>query len=523
MGSIFSGLVQTGAWGCFDEFSRIDVEVLSDRVVSSQLQTIQTALNLEKTRFEFLGKEINIRPSVGYFITMNPGYAGRTELPDNLKALFRPVTMIVPDLMQICEIMLFSEGFNNARSLALKMTHLYRCLQVDTLVRHFGNMVDGAIVPAAEPLIRAGDITQGTVLYGPSGQPVVVDEVPVTGAAEQLYCVQQQGAMEYSVTKDHFLYLEWRRNPTVSFGTWNGDRVLYLRYRSAATFKHVHIGVKLAVDMGEDDGDMEVDDGAPAISSSSSEQVHHRQHFETEADAKAAGQAWVAAQAKLFLETDGAQGCAKRSPGGPGRPVGKYKSPIVLNFNQERHGNQYEAIWKPVGSTRQHSMVFSWGKRQTPPGEMPIFVSVDDAYAYLNDKLAALPAGTYLEMGTRFTIEAQVVAQFPPSFFDAAYGVMGVPADHAYVDAAAGWVFQPDQLHRFGLVGLNKVDALRQACVSLPNTETQELRAAHYGLLEMPVCDQTTLCWTADGAVVSADRYTRQPAQPEEHDGSVGW
>ena len=78
MGSIFSGLVQSGAWGCFDEFNRIDVEVLS--VVASQLQTIQTALNLEKTRFEFLGKEINIRPSVGYFITMNPGYAGRTEL-----------------------------------------------------------------------------------------------------------------------------------------------------------------------------------------------------------------------------------------------------------------------------------------------------------------------------------------------------------------------------------------------------------------------------------------------------------
>ena len=102
MGSIFSGLVQTGAWGCFDEFNRIDVEVLS--VVSSQLQTIQTALNLEKTRFEFLGKEINIRPSVGYFVTMNPGYAGRTELPDNLKALFRPVTMIVPDLQQICEV-----------------------------------------------------------------------------------------------------------------------------------------------------------------------------------------------------------------------------------------------------------------------------------------------------------------------------------------------------------------------------------------------------------------------------------
>ena len=64
--------------------------------------------------------------TVGIFVTMNPGYAGRTELPDNLKALFRPVTMIVPDLMLICENMLMSEGFNNAKVLAKKMTVLYK-------------------------------------------------------------------------------------------------------------------------------------------------------------------------------------------------------------------------------------------------------------------------------------------------------------------------------------------------------------------------------------------------------------
>lgn len=52
---------------------------------------------------------------MGIFITMNPGYAGRTELPESIKAMFRPVTCVKPDLELICVISLFSDGFLTAK------------------------------------------------------------------------------------------------------------------------------------------------------------------------------------------------------------------------------------------------------------------------------------------------------------------------------------------------------------------------------------------------------------------------
>jgi dynein heavy chain len=119
MGRLFSGLCQQGCWTCLDEFNRINVEVLS--VIAQQLLQVRTALLEEKQMFNFENDEIPLKPEFGCHVTMNPGYAGRTELPDNLKVLFRPVAMMIPNYGLIAEIMLFAEGFSSAKRISTKM------------------------------------------------------------------------------------------------------------------------------------------------------------------------------------------------------------------------------------------------------------------------------------------------------------------------------------------------------------------------------------------------------------------
>ena len=138
LSKIFKGLAKGGLWGCFDEFNRITLPVLS--VVAQQVLVINDAKKNALPHFTFPGDDqiIRLNPVCAYFITMNPGYAGRQELPENLKALFRGMMMMVPNFETIMAVKLCSQGYNNYILLATKFFQLYdTCKQQLSKQRHY--------------------------------------------------------------------------------------------------------------------------------------------------------------------------------------------------------------------------------------------------------------------------------------------------------------------------------------------------------------------------------------------------
>lgn len=157
MGRIFTGLVKSGAWGCFDEFNRLKEDQLS--AVSQQIQVIQAALKKGDATTQLLGRTIEVNSNAAIFVTMNPAskeYGGRSKLPHNLKQLFRAVAMSVPDVGLIGETILYAEGFKHANIVGRKVVEVYQLSKqllspqqhydwglraLKTILRHGGQLI----------------------------------------------------------------------------------------------------------------------------------------------------------------------------------------------------------------------------------------------------------------------------------------------------------------------------------------------------------------------------------------------
>lgn len=121
------GVAQIGAWACFDEFNRLDENVLSS--VTGHIETIQDALSRKSHKMEIMGRSVPLSFDTGLFITLNPGYEGRSYLPQTLKRKFREYSMTRSEVLLISQVILRVQGFKEPETSAQGLVELFKSLK----------------------------------------------------------------------------------------------------------------------------------------------------------------------------------------------------------------------------------------------------------------------------------------------------------------------------------------------------------------------------------------------------------
>ncbi|XP_037072682.1 LOW QUALITY PROTEIN: dynein heavy chain, cytoplasmic-like [Pollicipes pollicipes] len=229
MGRILLGLCQVGAWGCFDEFNRLEERMLS--AVSQQIQTIQEALKAQEESkdkavqsIELVGRQTTVSPQIAIFITMNPGYAARSNLPDNLKKLFRSLAMTRPNMQLIAEVTLFSQGYRTAERLANKIVPFFRlCDEQLSSQKHYDFSLRALkSVLGSAGIVKRDRITHIKKLLTAQNQPVdeanIAENLPEQEILIQSLCetmvpklVAEDIPLLFSLLSDVFPGVEYQR------------------------------------------------------------------------------------------------------------------------------------------------------------------------------------------------------------------------------------------------------------------------------------------------------------------------
>ena len=114
--NFFKGIASSGCWATIEDIDRCNPEIMSMTAVL--MERLRQCAKDNSDSIQFLGHD-KFNVEKGYFIatTLNTAYIGRNEMPDDLRILLRPVTILNPDKKIIVEAKLFSSGFTKSKDL----------------------------------------------------------------------------------------------------------------------------------------------------------------------------------------------------------------------------------------------------------------------------------------------------------------------------------------------------------------------------------------------------------------------